>query len=70
MITKNAQNILDFWFNESLPEELFRQKDCFDKKIKKLSVSKNVPFNQIKVAGAFYGSLSHKQKLKIPKVTK
>ena len=39
-------------------------------KIKKLSVSKNVPFNQIKVAGAFYGSLSHKQKLKIPKVTK
>ena len=34
MITKNAQNILDFWFNESLPEELFRQKDCFDKKIK------------------------------------
>ena len=34
MITKNAQNILDFWFNESLPEELFRQKDYFDKKIK------------------------------------
>jgi len=34
VITKNAQNILDFWFNESLPEELFRQKDYFDKKIK------------------------------------
>ena len=34
MITKNAQNILDFWFKESLPEELFRQKDSFDKKIK------------------------------------
>ena len=33
MITKNAQNILDFWFIESLPEELFRQKDSFDKKI-------------------------------------
>tara|TARA_B110000967_G_C18718972_1_gene476635 strand:- start:55 stop:867 length:813 start_codon:yes stop_codon:yes gene_type:complete len=39
-------------------------------KRRKLSVSKNVPFNKIKVAGAFYGSLSHKQKLKIPKVTK
>jgi len=33
VITKNAQNILDFWFIESLPEELFRQKDSFDKKI-------------------------------------
>jgi uncharacterized protein (DUF924 family) len=31
---KNAQNILDFWFKESLPEELFRQKDSFDKKIR------------------------------------
>tara|TARA_B100000768_G_C11156873_1_gene322788 strand:+ start:43 stop:849 length:807 start_codon:yes stop_codon:yes gene_type:complete len=39
------------------------------KKIK-ISVSKNIPFNRIKVAGAFYGSLSHKQKLKIPRVTK
>jgi len=29
-----AQNILDFWFKESLPEELFRQKDSFDKKIR------------------------------------
>ena len=34
MITKKAQNILEFWFKESLPEELFRQKDSFDKKIK------------------------------------
>ncbi len=34
MITKKAQNILDFWFKESLPEELFRQKVSFDKKIR------------------------------------
>ena len=34
MVTENAQNILDFWFKESLPEELFRQKDSFDKKIR------------------------------------
>jgi uncharacterized protein (DUF924 family) len=34
VITENAQNILDFWFKESLPEELFRQKDSFDKKIR------------------------------------
>ena len=34
MLVENAKNILDFWFKESLPEELFRQKDCFDKKIK------------------------------------
>ena len=34
MITKNVQNIIDFWFKESLPEELFRQKDTFDKKIR------------------------------------
>ena len=34
MITKSAKNILDFWFKESLPEELFRQKDSFDKKIR------------------------------------
>ena len=34
MVERNAQNILSFWFNESLPEELFRQKDSFDKKIK------------------------------------
>jgi len=34
MVVENAQNILDFWFKESLPEELFRQKDSFDKKIR------------------------------------
>ena len=34
MLVENAKNILDFWFKESLPEELFRQKDSFDKKIK------------------------------------
>ena len=34
MITKNAQNIFNFWFKESLPDELFRQKDSFDKKIR------------------------------------
>ena len=39
-------------------------------KKRKISVSKNVSFSQIKVAGAFYGSLSHKQKLKIPRVIK
>ena len=36
----------------------------------RISVSKKIAFSQIKVAGAFYGSLSHKQKLKIPKVVK
>ena len=34
MTANKAQNILDFWFNESLPEELFRQKNSFDKKIR------------------------------------
>ena len=34
MVLENAQNILNFWFKESLPEELFRQKDSFDKKIR------------------------------------
>ena len=34
MVVENAQNILNFWFKESLPEELFRQKDSFDKKIR------------------------------------
>jgi uncharacterized protein (DUF924 family) len=32
--TDKAQNILNFWFKDSLPEELFRQKDYFDKKIR------------------------------------
>ena len=30
----NTQKILDFWFKESLPEELFRQKNSFDKQIR------------------------------------
>jgi uncharacterized protein (DUF924 family) len=34
VIIENAKKILNFWFKESLPEELFRQKDSFDKKIK------------------------------------
>ena len=34
MATDKAKNILNFWFKESLPEELFRQKDYFDKKIR------------------------------------
>ena len=34
MVVENAQKILDFWFKESLPEELFRQKDSFDKEIR------------------------------------
>jgi len=34
MVLENTQNILDFWFKESLPEELFRQKNSFDKKIR------------------------------------
>jgi len=33
-MNKKAQKILDFWFIESLPEELFRKKDSFDKKIR------------------------------------
>ena len=41
----------------------------FDKgKKRKLSVSKKIPFSQIKVCGRFYGHLSYKQKLKIPKI--
>jgi len=39
-------------------------------KKRKISVSKKIAFSQIKVAGAFYGSLSHRQKLKIPRVIK
>ena len=34
MVLENAKNILDFWFKESLPEELFRKKNSFDKKIR------------------------------------
>ena len=36
-----------------------------NKKKKKISVSKNVSFYQMKVAGAFHGSLSFKQQIKI-----
>ena len=39
-------------------------------KRKKILVSKNIPFNQIKVSGAFHGSISVKQQMKIPKVLK
>ena len=39
-------------------------------KRRKISVSKKVPFNQIKVSGAFHGAISVKQQLKIPKVLK
>ncbi len=39
-------------------------------KKRKISVSKNIPFNQIKVSGAFHGAISLKQQIKIPKVLK
>ena len=39
-------------------------------KKRKISVSKKTPLNQIKVAGAFHGSVSFKQQIKIPKVLK
>jgi fructose-1,6-bisphosphatase/inositol monophosphatase family enzyme len=39
-------------------------------KKRKISVSKNIPFNQIKVSGAFHGAISFKQQMKIPKVLK
>ena len=51
----------------------FNNKNAFvfeNGKKKKISVSKNIPFNQIKVAGAFHGALTFKQQLKIPKVLK
>ena len=37
-------------------------------KRRKISASKNVPFSQIKVSGAFHGAISLKQQMKIPKV--
>ena len=40
------------------------------KKKRKISVSKNIPFSNIKVSGAFHGTISLKQQLKIPKVLK
>ena len=39
-------------------------------KKRKISVSKNIPFSQIKVSGAFHGSISTKKLLKIPKLLK
>ena len=39
-------------------------------KKRKISVSKNIPINQIKVAAAFHGSISLKQQMKIPKFIK
>jgi histidinol phosphatase-like enzyme (inositol monophosphatase family) len=39
-------------------------------KKRKITVSKNVPFSNVKLAGRFYGDLTHKQKQKIPKVIK
>jgi len=39
-------------------------------KKKKISVSKYIPLNQIKVSGAFHGAISLKQQIKIPKVLK
>ena len=39
-------------------------------KKKKISVSKGISLNQIKVSGAFHGAISLKQQMKIPKVLK
>jgi fructose-1,6-bisphosphatase/inositol monophosphatase family enzyme len=39
-------------------------------KKRKISVSKNIPFNKIKVSGAFHGCISLNQHNKIPKVLK
>ena len=39
-------------------------------KKRKIFVSKSIPFNQIKVSGAFHGHLSFKQQMKIPKILK
>jgi len=41
-----------------------------NKRKRKISVSKNIPFSNIKVSGAFHGAISLKQQLKIPKVLK
>ena len=49
----------------------FNNKNSFvfeNGKKRKISVSKNIPFNQIKVSGAFHGEISLKQQMKIPKV--
>jgi histidinol phosphatase-like enzyme (inositol monophosphatase family) len=39
-------------------------------KKRKISVSKNIIFNKIKVSGAFHGAISLKQQMKIPKILK
>jgi len=39
-------------------------------KKRKISVSKKILFNKIKVSGAFHGAISLKQQMKIPKVLK
>jgi myo-inositol-1(or 4)-monophosphatase len=39
-------------------------------KKRRISVSKNITFNQIKVSGAVHGAVSLKQQIKIPKVLK
>ena len=39
-------------------------------KKRRISVSRNVPFSQIKVSGAFHGAISAKKQLKIPRVLK
>ncbi len=41
-----------------------------NKKRIKISVSKDIPFSKIKVAGAFHGAVSLKEQMKIPKVLK
>ena len=33
-MNKKIEEIINFWFKETLPEELFRQRDSFDKKIR------------------------------------
>jgi histidinol phosphatase-like enzyme (inositol monophosphatase family) len=51
----------------------FNNKNAFvfeNGKKRKIFVSKNVTFSQIKVSGAFHGAISLKQQMKIPKVLK
>jgi len=59
--------ILDKYYLNSDNKSSF----VFEKgKKRKISVSKNITFDKIKVAGAFHGYLSFKQQLKIPKILK
>jgi len=51
----------------------FNNKESFvfeNEKKRKISVFKNTPLDEIKVAGAFHGSISLKKQMKIPKVLK